>query len=220
MCDICRMQILVASSTEMEIKEFILEHLPLLSSTVDIDILITGVGTPATVYHLTNAVMQKKYDVVIQAGIAGTFRKKYGNGDVVLVERDLFADLAIVQDEEWQSLSESGLTDPNDFPYENGWLVNTALLKSHLRSVTAISINTITNEKKRINKLLDKYQPDIESMEGAALHYVCLQQNIPFLQIRSISNEVGERDKSKWEMKKAMHHLNKELKHLIEQIKP
>jgi futalosine hydrolase len=214
------MQILVASSTEMEIKEFILEHLPLLSKTVDIDILITGIGAPATIYHLTNAVLQKKYDLVIQAGIAGTFRKKYSNGDVVLVERDLFADLAIVQDEEWQSLSESGLTDPNEFPYQNGWLLNATLPKSGLRSATAITINTITNEKKRINKLVDKYQPDVESMEGAALHYVCLQQNIPFVQLRSISNEVGERDKSKWEMKKALQHLNKELKHLIEQMKP
>ena len=52
-------------------------------------------------------------------------------------------------------------------------------------------------------------------MEGAALHYVCLQQSVPFLQIRSISNEVGERDKSKWRMKEAVENLNTELIKLI-----
>ena len=48
-------------------------------------------------------------------------------------------------------------------------------------------------------------------MECAALHYVCLQQNVPFLQIRSVSNEVGERDKSKWKIKEAVENLNNEL---------
>jgi futalosine hydrolase len=55
-------------------------------------------------------------------------------------------------------------------------------------------------------------------MEGAALHYVCLQENIPFLQIRSISNRVGERDKAKWEFKEAIKNLNKELAVLLKEI--
>jgi futalosine hydrolase len=53
-------------------------------------------------------------------------------------------------------------------------------------------------------------------MEGAALHYICLQQKIKFLQLRSISNTVGERDKQKWEMKKATTNLNMELKKIIQ----
>jgi futalosine hydrolase len=56
---------------------------------------------------------------------------------------------------------------------------------------------------------------DIESMEGAALHYVALLENIPFLQIRSLSNFAGERDKSKWEMNKAISCLNLELQRII-----
>lgn len=52
-------------------------------------------------------------------------------------------------------------------------------------------------------------------MEGAALHYVCLIEKIPFMQIRSLSNFVGERDKSKWRMKEAITNLNKELETLL-----
>jgi futalosine hydrolase len=36
-------------------------------------------------------------------------------------------------------------------------------------------------------------------------------ENIPFLQVRSLSNFVGERDKSKWQIKEAIENLNKEL---------
>ena len=52
-------------------------------------------------------------------------------------------------------------------------------------------------------------------MEGAAFHYVCLQQKINFLQIRGISNMVGERDKTKWKIKKAIENLNNELLKII-----
>jgi futalosine hydrolase len=44
-------------------------------------------------------------------------------------------------------------------------------------------------------------------MEGAALHYVCLQTGVPFIQIRCISNYVGERDKSKWKFNEAFDSL-------------
>ena len=55
-------------------------------------------------------------------------------------------------------------------------------------------------------------------MEGAALHYVCNSFNVSYLQIRSISNYVGERDKNKWKMKLAIENLNKELKKIVAEL--
>jgi futalosine hydrolase len=55
-------------------------------------------------------------------------------------------------------------------------------------------------------------------MEGAALHYVCLQQQQSFLQLRGISNAVGERNKEKWATGEAVTNLNKELKILIQNL--
>ena len=48
----------------------------------------------------------------------------------------------------------------------------------------------------------------IESMEGAAFFFVCRQFNLPCLQLRSVSNNVGERDKSKWKMQDALQNLS------------
>ena len=55
-------------------------------------------------------------------------------------------------------------------------------------------------------------------MEGAALHYICLQDEISFVQIRTVSNYVGERDKTKWKIKEAFENLNDELLNLIDQL--
>jgi len=43
----------------------------------------------------------------------------------------------------------------------------------------------------------------------------CLQKEIPFLQIRGISNYVGERDKSKWKMEEAIDNLCNSLEDIL-----
>jgi futalosine hydrolase len=45
-------------------------------------------------------------------------------------------------------------------------------------------------------------------MEGAAFHYVCLQEGMPFAQVRSISNYVEPRNRSAWKIKEAVIALN------------
>jgi futalosine hydrolase len=52
-------------------------------------------------------------------------------------------------------------------------------------------------------------------MEGAALHYTALMEGVPFLQLRAISNYIGERDKSMWKMAEAVSRLNEELQKLL-----
>ena len=65
--------------------------------------------------------------------------------------------------------------------------------------------------RNRIAYYKNQLNASVESMEGAALHYVALQEKIPFLQMRSLSNFVGERDKTKWVMDVAIANLNIEL---------
>ena len=55
-------------------------------------------------------------------------------------------------------------------------------------------------------------------MEGGALHYVCLQEKTAFLQLRSVSNAVGERDKTKWDIKAAVNNLNSTLISLLNRL--
>jgi futalosine hydrolase len=92
------------------------------------------------------------------------------------------------------------------------------LQKLHLPIVTAVSINEITTNPKRIHQLIVQYAPAIESMEGAAFHYVCLNEGIPFIQLRSISNRIGERDKSQWQLHKAIENLQNTLIILINKL--
>src|SRR5690606_21323259 len=111
--------------------------------------------------------------------------------------------------------------EENIFPFSGKMLINPhrqVLEKIKLPAVRGVSINEITTGAARMQQLIEKYGVMIESMEGAALHYVCLQEAVPFIQLRSVSNFVGERDKTKWRMKEAVDHLNRELILLIHQF--
>ncbi len=204
------MNVLVVSATEFELEPFIRENKA-------VDVLITGIGIPATIFHLTKRLCQKNYDLVIQAGIAGTFSGGIKKGTVVLVNKDSFGDVGIYEKENFNTLFEAGFINKNDFPFTEGWLVNNHeyLSQATLQLATGITVNKITDDARQVNELFDKFNPGIESMEGGALHYVCLQQSVGFLQLRSISNMVGERDKSKWAMKEAITNLNVELNSLL-----
>ena len=155
----------------------------------------------------------KRPDLIIQAGIAGCFDTSIPLGTVVVVKKEIIADQAVIQGKEWKTLFDLELLPVNQHPYTNRWLINKSdiLRKIKLKKVTAISINEISTSPQKINWYKELFEPVTESMEGAALHYVALMENIPFLQIRSISNEIGERDKTKWKFTEAINSLNKQL---------
>jgi futalosine hydrolase len=205
------MNLLIVAATKFEIEPFFKEK-------TLAEILITGVGIPATVYHLTKKLSAEKYDFVIQAGIAGSFSDEFNLAEVVQVKEDTFADLGIEEKGNFRTLFDMGFINKSDFPFTNGWLMNPAAFseKNNLPFAKGITVNKIGDDQLQNKMIREKFLPDIESMEGAAFHYVCLQQKNNFLQLRSISNRVGERDKSKWKLKESIENLNKELLKIIE----
>lgn len=214
------MNCLLVAATTKEITPF-LNYYRHSDNSADIDILITGIGLTATSYTLTKQLSMKRPDLVIQAGIAGCFDKNVLQGSVVVVKQDTIADLSVIENKELKTMFDLGLIKPNQFPFRGGWLVNPhsdILKKTALKAVKAISVNHITTAKQISSLYQHRFQPLIESMEGAALHHVCLMEKVPFLQIRSISNYIGERNKTKWNIKDAVTNLNQEIIKLLERL--
>lgn len=200
------MQILVIAATTFEIEPFLQQY-------PQADCLITGVGATVTAYQLTKALYKNKYDLVIQAGIAGSFSNEIILGEVVCVEKDCFADVGVWEKNHLFNIFDLELASPDDFPFQSGWLVNKHSLSFNfeIKKASAITVNLLSDEKNVSEKLFQKYGAALETMEGAAFHYVCLQEKIPFLQLRGISNYVGERDKTKWKLKESINQMNKTL---------
>ena len=180
------------------------------------DLLITGVGSMATAWSLKQwIILNEKPDLAINAGIAGSFNERLNIGDVVMPVSDCFADAGVEDGENFLTLSESGLISANDFPYKDGLLYTDTRynekMKSILKPVRAITVNTATGSETTKGKLLKKFNPDIETMEGATFFYICSRENIPFLALRAISNKVESRNKNNWNIDLALHNLSEKL---------
>lgn len=177
---------------------------------IEVHILITGIGLTHTAYAMGRYIGTHRPDWAINMGIAGAFDKKLNLGDVVQVTSDRFGDLgAEMADGQFKDLFEMGLWQSADFPFKNGQLMDTnATDSTFLPQVKGISVQKVNGYPPNIALIAKKYNADIETMEGAAFSYVCLQEKLFFLAIRAISNYVEARNKDNWKIELAIKNLN------------
>ena len=216
------MNCLIVAATPIEISPIIneLRNGKLVNVSVNIDVLVTGIGLTATTYALSKQFSIRKPDLVIQAGVGGCFDKNIPLGTVVAIKKEAIADQSVIELNQLKTMFDLKLVPQDQFPFKKGWLINDnpLLKKIKLKKVTGISVNEITTNSKKVKFYKEHFSPIIESMEGAALHYVCKMESIPFIQIRSTSNYIAERNKKKWNMKESIINLNTALIKILEQL--
>jgi len=218
------MNLLIIVATKLEIKPFLKKinyhkddwtcFTSLKYNTLELDFLVAGIGLVFTTYHLGKALNTKKYDLIINVGIAGSFSRNLKIGQVVNVVQEEFADLGVEDKDNFKTLFDLGFADKNGFPFREGKLVNNyngnAIING-LVPVAGISSNTAHGNIKSINSLIEKFEADIETMEGAAFFYMCLQEKVRFAEIRVISNYVEPRNKDNWDIPLALEKLAESL---------
>jgi futalosine hydrolase len=179
---------------------------------MEISVLVTGIGGISTAWSMQKWLCtNQRPDMAINAGIAGSFNEKFPPGTVVMPVTDCFADLGIEKEGSFITLAEAGFADPEEPPFKGGLLhasdefVRKA--SSFLATVNAVTVNTTTGSVVAIERLKSKFNPDIETMEGATFFYICARENIPFLALRAISNMVEPSRKNEWEIPLALRNL-------------
>ncbi|HBF88576.1 MAG TPA: futalosine hydrolase [Bacteroidales bacterium] len=216
------MSILIVSSTIKEILQLIDKYdFKQITNHIyqcnEITILISGIGIHNISLHTTKQISKKKYDLVINAGIAGSFSQEFQLGEIANVTSDCFADLGIEDGDEFKSLFDCELVSKNEFPFTNGYILNKSILPFPIQanSASAITVNTVSGNGATIKFRKKKYNPDIESMEGAGFAFVCEHFNQPYIQIRSVSNMIDVRSNQEWNFDLAVEKLNSFLSKLL-----
>ncbi|HEV2352898.1 MAG TPA: futalosine hydrolase [Puia sp.] len=212
------MHILLASATAGEIQPAI----DVLEGTRShrISRLTTGVGALPTAWALMRQIDSDPPDLIIQAGIAGSLKGE-PSGKVFAVRAESFADLGVWEDGRFKTVFDLRLANPDQSPFTGGRLVNPyprLLDLTGLDAVDGITVNEISTAPERIHWLQQNTSAVLEGMEGGALHYIGLQEGIPFLQLRSVSNAIGVRDKSRWNIPLAVAGLNERLIRLVKEL--
>jgi futalosine hydrolase len=194
------MNILLVAATQVEIQP-LLTH---FTNEKPFDVLITGVGMVATAFALGQQLAQKKYDLAINLGIAGSFDRRINLGEVVEVTEDIFAELGAEDDDQFLTIAQMGFGEST---FSATYQLD-AMLLLPIKKVRSITVNTVHGEEKSIQKIVERLNPQLESMEGAAFFYACKRSMVPALQIRSVSNYVEKRNRENWKIGLAVNNLN------------
>ena len=189
------MKVLIVVATNFEITSDMLKVYP---------VLVTGIGMVNTSINLTRELSKNSYDLVINMGIAGSFKDFINIGDVVEITEDSFSEIGFENNNQFNKFSE--------FDIKTSFTVNP---KSTLTRVKSITVNTVHGNAQSISEIVERENTDIESMEGAAVFNVCEDFNTNCIQIRSISNKVEARNKDNWDIKTAISNLNNEVERII-----
>ncbi len=195
------MKLLIVAATKAEIA-LVYEHFNLpdrhFVQQSTFDILITGVGMTATAFalgkHLNNT-----YQLVVNVGVAGSFDKELALGSLVNIYEDTFAELGAEDHDDFISLKELGF---GDITYHTNYNL------TGLPKAKGITVNKVHGNAESIKQIIKRLAPQTESMEGAAVLYACNVNDIPCVQVRSISNYVEPRAKENWKIGLAIKNLN------------
>jgi futalosine hydrolase len=206
-----------------------------------IDLMITGVGLTATAYKLGRRLAERYYHLVLNLGVAGAFRPmgeqdryraNHCPGSLVHVVTERFGDLGAEAAQETPmdfhrdrlDLFEMGLLERDEFPFVDGLLANGLDASGSplelLPRVHGLSVNLVHGEPESIRRCRERYDPDVESMEGAAVFYACICEKQAFAEVRAISNWVEPRNRRAWKIPQAVDALAGFTEHYLESTAP
>lgn len=184
--------------------------------------LITGVGMVATAVWCTRALAAGEYDLAMNLGVCGAFDPALAPGTAVHVVADGLAELGAEDGDQFLTLQQMQLLGDNAFPYRDGWLrndtppVNPAL--DALPQVRGITVNTVHGADASIAAVRRRFDPQVETMEGAAFMYACLVAGVPFAQVRAVSNLVERRNRAAWKLPEAVAALGRTTLGILEAL--
>jgi futalosine hydrolase len=207
------LHILVVTATEQESAPFVATFRE--SPRHEVDVLTTGVGMVATAVWCSRRLAQTRYDLALNFGLCGSFDPALPPGTVVHVVADRLAELGAEDGERFLTLRDLMLGG-DDEVVNPAPPVSAAL--ALLPSVKGITVNTVHGNERSIRCVVERCRPQVESMEGAAFMYACLINNIPFAQVRAVSNVVERRNRDSWRMAEAIRNLGAAAVRIVETL--
>ncbi len=205
------METLGMNKDEDEANLFTTRH----ASIANCSVLITGVGMVPTAFALARHLPHNVYNLVINLGIAGSFDKGLTLGELIEITEDTFAELGAEDDKNFISIEKLGFGASIFRPTSS---ISHFTKKVNLKQAKAITVNMVHGNDDSIAAIVERLNPQLESMEGAAFFYACRELKVPCIQIRAVSNYVEKRNRDNWQIGLAVKNLNTFAVELINQL--
>lgn len=183
-----------------------------LSFPVDnhrVELLLCGVGMVQAAITTAMQLARHRPDLVVHAGISGSYLTHHAIGETVMIESECFPELGKQSGDRFTTLDQMGFGFLN-LPFNNNTLLN-PLARGRFKIghpyVSGATVNEITTRRERAEAIHRQFGAATESMEGGAVLAACLAARVDCLQLRVISNYCLPPPDDHWQLKTAIEQL-------------
>ncbi|WP_372722361.1 futalosine hydrolase [Novipirellula sp.] len=169
---------------------------------------LCGFGQIAAAARTSQLIAKYHPERIVLVGIAGAFSGRGDVGSAYRFRKVTCDGIGVGAGETFRSASDIGwahFADIGDEIALGGWsdtssVVEGSVVEGRLLSVCAAS-QSVSEAGARADRFPDAVAEDMEAF-GVAM--ACQMHNVPLEVVRGISNEVGDRDHSRWQIDKAL----------------
>jgi futalosine hydrolase len=189
------------------------------------DLALSGPGVFNAARALTACLERCRPKFILQTGIAGVFTGTgLGLGDAAVAVTDTYVHTGVDTGRQpdisrpqmrldplpfdlipEKELTRQGIYDLDFDLAASCFRVLDRHLGCRVIQGTFITVSAITGSYGKADALAQTFSPVMESMEGAAAAHVAALYQVPMVEIRAASNQVGERDKNLWDIPAAVN---------------
>ncbi len=178
-----------------------------------------GVGKVEATLALTRRLSGSLPEAVVNFGVAGAFPGSgLEVGDVCVVTEETLADEGVVTEAGFEDLVALGLAQTVRWSADEAWVERVGAALPDAPRVRGTTVSTVSGTDALAAAYAQRVAPAVESMEGAAMARVCAAFGVPWVQVRSISNRVGDRARGGWDLRLAKARLHEAVRVLLDAV--
>jgi futalosine hydrolase len=179
--------------------------------------IATGVGKTNAAHGVTLAIERAAPAGILSFGVAGAFPGSgLRVGELAVATAEVYGDEGSFSPAGWLSTRELGFplaASPagpcyNEFPLDRERTAAAARLLEGagqgVRTGTFVTLSSCSGTDARAAEVESRFGAIAETMEGAAHAHVAALRDLPFLEVRGISNVVEDRDPARWDLPAAI----------------
>ena len=173
----------------------------------DLGVQSIGVGKVASAVRCADLIRNRgNVRAVLLFGVAGAFPARHRDSDspvkisdLAIVSHDQLGDEGVVTPDGFLDLGAMQLGDCGPFTADPR-MARDAVERLAAPLVHGVTVSSCSGTDAASEIMRHRSGADIETMEGAAVAFVCRQLEIPMLHLRAISNWTGDRDRGEWNL--------------------
>lgn len=193
-----------------------------LADVPDATIVVAGIGRANAAAATTQAILEHgPFEAVCSVGVAGALPgAELQLGETIVAEACIYAEEGLQTPDAFLDMQAMGFPlgdfTGNRVPVDPGLLRR---LQGHAPTGLIATVATCSGSDLQAQLISRRTRAIAEAMEGAAVVHAARRLHLPAIELRTISNTTGDRDRQHWDLPGALDAMARDLPPLLQHLR-